>query len=240
MQRRSSGSSEDSADAPVKASRTRDNAASKKVASASLQSHDSPPPTSAARNRISNGQLNWQQSQARNSASENESGASPTAAKTSGDISTGHDKPPAWKLRSRQFQPKSPWVISLWTLFTTMAGIALLISIVYSSANLQCDPKGCRMSWMSPSFVHFSDFDTEHTRFASKYSLYLYREQGIDNRPKVCRTFFTDICSWLTRKTIRSGAFLYCSYRVMRVVINKSDPSRLSRLVTFTRLFIRM
>ncbi|KAI0908454.1 PGAP1-like protein-domain-containing protein [Ustulina deusta] len=185
MQRRSSGSSEDSADAPVKASRTRDNATSKKVASASLQSHDSPPPTSAARNRISNGQLNWQQSQARNSASENESGASPTAAKTSGDISTGHDKPPAWKLRSRQFQPKSPWVISLWTLFTTMAGIALLISIVYSSANLQCDPKGCRMSWMSPSFVHFSDFDTEHTRFASKYSLYLYREQGIDNRPKV-------------------------------------------------------
>ncbi|KAJ8124976.1 hypothetical protein O1611_g8665 [Lasiodiplodia mahajangana] len=41
------------------------------------------------------------------------------------------------------------------------------------------------MSWMSPSFVHFSDFDTEHTRFASKYSLYLYREQGIDNGPKV-------------------------------------------------------
>ncbi|KAI1352245.1 PGAP1-like protein-domain-containing protein [Xylaria sp. FL0043] len=185
MQRRSSGSSEDSADASVKASRTHDNATSKKAASASRNAHDSPPPTSAARNRISNGQLNWQQSQARNSASDTDSRASPSAAKTSGDISADHDKPPAWKLKSRQFQPKSPWAISLWTLFTSLAGIALLISIVYSSANLQCDPKGCRMSWMSPSFVHFSDFDTEHTRFASKYSLYLYREQGIDNRPKV-------------------------------------------------------
>ncbi|KAI1425271.1 PGAP1-like protein-domain-containing protein [Xylaria sp. FL1777] len=185
MQRRSSGSSEDSADAPVKASRTRDDAAPKKVASAGRQSHNSPPPISAARNRISNGQLNWQQSQERNGTSENESGTTPGATKTSGDINTDHQKPPAWKLRSRQFQPKSPWAISLWTLFTSMAGIALLISIVYSSANLQCDPKGCRMSWMSPSFVHFSDFDTEHTRFASKYSLYLYREQGIDNRPKV-------------------------------------------------------
>jgi glycosylphosphatidylinositol deacylase len=41
------------------------------------------------------------------------------------------------------------------------------------------------MSWMSPSFVRFSDFDTEHTRLASKYSLYLYREQGIENGPKV-------------------------------------------------------
>lgn len=33
---------------------------------------------------------------------------------------------------------------------------------------------------MRPAFAKFSDFDTEHTRFASKYSLYLYREGGID------------------------------------------------------------
>ncbi|KAI0532561.1 PGAP1-like protein-domain-containing protein [Xylaria digitata] len=184
MQRRSSGSSEDSADAPVKASRTRHHATPKRVASATnRRSHNSSPSASSTRNRISNGQLNWQQSQATNGASENESGASP-AIKTSGDINTDHERTPVSKLRSRQFQPKSPWAISLWTLFTSMVGITLLISIVYSSANLQCDPKGCRMSWMSPSFVHFSDFDTEHTRFASKYSLYLYREQGIDNGPK--------------------------------------------------------
>ncbi|KAI1821882.1 GPI inositol-deacylase [Xylaria intraflava] len=183
MQRRSSGSSEDSADASVKASQTRDQSRSKKVSSTRCQSQDSPALASAARNRISNGQLNWQQSHGRAGASEKEPIASAT--KTSGDINTDHDKPPVWRLKSRQFQPRSPWAISLWTLFTSITGIALLISIIYSSANLQCDPKGCRMSWMSPSFIHLSDFDTEHTRFASKYSLYLYREQGIDSRPKV-------------------------------------------------------
>ncbi|KAI0490129.1 GPI inositol-deacylase [Xylaria cf. heliscus] len=183
MQRRSSGSSEDSADASVKASRTRDHSKSRKAPSANRPSHDPSLPTSAARNRIANGQLNWQQSQGRNGSAAKEPPAS--SAKTSGDISTDDDKTPASKLKSRQFMPKSPWAISLWTLFTSIAGIALLISIIYSSANLQCDPKGCRMSWMSPSFVHFSEFDTEHTRFASKYSLYLYREQGIDHGSKV-------------------------------------------------------
>ncbi|KAI1170481.1 PGAP1-like protein-domain-containing protein [Nemania sp. FL0916] len=203
MQRRSSGSSEDSADASVKAAqpRDRDHASNpknskKKAASASSPSrsqsrshahaHDPSPSPSAPRNRIPNGQLNWQQSQARDGASAKSSGASASVAKTSGDINTDNDdRTPAWKLSSRQFTPRSPWAISLCTLLTSIAGIALLISIVYSSANLQCDPKGCRMSWMSPSFIRFSDFDTEHTRFASKYSLYLYREQGIDNGPKV-------------------------------------------------------
>ncbi|BFZ59415.1 GPI inositol deacylase [Saitoella coloradoensis] len=33
---------------------------------------------------------------------------------------------------------------------------------------------------MSPSYARLTSFDTEHTRFASKYSLYLYREQGVD------------------------------------------------------------
>lgn len=33
---------------------------------------------------------------------------------------------------------------------------------------------------MAPSFLKIVDFDTEHTRFASKYNLYLYREQGVD------------------------------------------------------------
>lgn len=42
------------------------------------------------------------------------------------------------------------------------------------------------MSYMRPSYARLNDFDTEHTRFASKYSLYLYREQGImDHDTKV-------------------------------------------------------
>ncbi|KAG5929995.1 GPI inositol deacylase [Claviceps africana] len=47
------------------------------------------------------------------------------------------------------------------------------------------EAKGCRMSYMRPSYVHFTEFDTEHTRFATKYTLYLYREQGIDDEHKL-------------------------------------------------------
>ncbi|KAI0206202.1 GPI inositol-deacylase [Astrocystis sublimbata] len=187
MHRRSSGSSEDSADAPVKASRTGEHSKSRKLPSADHSAPKSSPSPSAARNRISNNQLNWQQSQVRNGSASKEllASASKIPSKTSGDINTGDDKTPEPKLKSRHFQPQTPWAISLSAFFTSLVGIVLLLSIVYSAANLQCDLKGCRMSWMSPSFVHFSDFDTEHTRFASKYSLYLYREQGIEHGPKV-------------------------------------------------------
>ncbi|KAI9807690.1 MAG: GPI inositol deacylase [Sarcosagium campestre] len=41
------------------------------------------------------------------------------------------------------------------------------------------------MSRMAPAFAKLSDFDTEHTRFASKYSTYLYREAGVDEDTKV-------------------------------------------------------
>lgn len=38
---------------------------------------------------------------------------------------------------------------------------------------------------MRPSYIHYHEFDTEHTRFATKYSLYLYREQGFDDEHKL-------------------------------------------------------
>lgn len=41
------------------------------------------------------------------------------------------------------------------------------------------------MSYMRPSFAKLKDFDTEHTRFASKYSVYLYREEMVDEDTKV-------------------------------------------------------
>ena len=34
-------------------------------------------------------------------------------------------------------------------------------------------------------YFEFADFDTEHTRFATKYSLHLIREEGFDEDPKV-------------------------------------------------------
>lgn len=44
------------------------------------------------------------------------------------------------------------------------------------------------MSYMNPRYIHLSEFDTEHTRFASKYSLYLYREGGVYENPMVSQT----------------------------------------------------
>ncbi|KAL5604430.1 hypothetical protein BROUX41_002402 [Berkeleyomyces rouxiae] len=63
-------------------------------------------------------------------------------------------------------------------------GLAILAGILYSSATHQLDAKGYRMSFMRPGYFKFDDFDTEHTRFATKYSLYLYREGLIDDQSK--------------------------------------------------------
>ncbi|OLL24252.1 GPI inositol-deacylase [Neolecta irregularis DAH-3] len=67
-------------------------------------------------------------------------------------------------------------------LVVAFAAISLLFfyTINYSFTGHQRDTAGCRMSYMSPSYIHLKGFDTEHTRFASKYALYLYREQSID------------------------------------------------------------
>ncbi|CAM1511108.1 Fc.00g086210.m01.CDS01 [Cosmosporella sp. VM-42] len=80
---------------------------------------------------------------------------------------------------------RNPSSVSLLVLLTSALGIAILIGILKSLVSRQLDPKGCRMSYMRPSYVHFSEFDTEHTRFATKYSLYLYREQGIEDEDKL-------------------------------------------------------
>jgi pimeloyl-ACP methyl ester carboxylesterase len=85
----------------------------------------------------------------------------------------------------RRSRWRNPWATSVFTAVTTLLAFGLLFVIVQSFNTRQLDPKGCRMSYMRPSFVRFADFDTEHTRFASKYSLYLYREGGLDEDTKV-------------------------------------------------------
>ncbi|RDB19940.1 GPI inositol-deacylase [Hypsizygus marmoreus] len=47
-----------------------------------------------------------------------------------------------------------------------------------TSENLS--PQGCRMSWMSPSYILQNDFNTSWTPLARRYSLSLYREVGWD------------------------------------------------------------
>lgn len=77
------------------------------------------------------------------------------------------------------------WSISQLGLFTAVLGLVFLGAILKSLVSRQLEPKGCRMSYMRPSYIHYHEFDTEHTRFATKYSLYLYREQGFDDEQKV-------------------------------------------------------
>jgi glycosylphosphatidylinositol deacylase len=82
--------------------------------------------------------------------------------------------------RLRRARLRSPWSCSLSTLATTAVAFITLLSIAHSFFNRQVDTPGCGMPSMRPMYAHFADFDTEHTRFASKYSLYLYGEGGID------------------------------------------------------------
>ena len=90
-------------------------------------------------------------------------------------------EPRSWR-RSRA---RSPWSISLLTLGATAIAVAIFIFIVHAFLTRQLDPKGCDMCWSRPIYFRFNDFDTEHTRFASKYHLYLHREGGFDEDPKV-------------------------------------------------------
>ncbi len=80
---------------------------------------------------------------------------------------------------------RSPWSCSLLTAGITISAVVLLLSIVHAFLTRQLDSKGCDMCWSRPIYFKFSDFDTEHTRFASKYHLYLHREGGFDEDPKV-------------------------------------------------------
>lgn len=85
----------------------------------------------------------------------------------------------------RHSRTRSPWACSLLTISLTALSALVLLFIVHAFLTRQLDPKGCDMCWSRPIYIKFSDFDTEHTRFASKYNLYLYREGGFDEDPKV-------------------------------------------------------
>lgn len=82
--------------------------------------------------------------------------------------------------RARQSSLRSPWSCSILTALTTIFAIAFLASIVRSFATRQQGEAGCGVPMMSPTFIRMLEFDTEHTRFASKYNLFLYREEGVD------------------------------------------------------------
>lgn len=84
---------------------------------------------------------------------------------------------------------RSPWSCSLVTMICTALSLLLLATIAQSFLGRQLDDKGCNMSYMLSAFAKYTDFDTEHTRFATKYSLYLYREAGIDQDTRVRKRY---------------------------------------------------
>jgi GPI inositol-deacylase len=81
----------------------------------------------------------------------------------------------------RRPQSRSPWSCSPLTVITIGLAVLFVFSVVHSFLNRQVDPQGCVMSAMTPTYIKMSGFDTEHSRFATKYSLYLYREEGVDH-----------------------------------------------------------
>ncbi|KAN0069070.1 PGAP1-like domain containing protein [Elaphomyces granulatus] len=82
-------------------------------------------------------------------------------------------RPPS-RLRTNQ------WSCSLLTLSLASLGVLLLLSITYSFVNRDLGADGCDVPVMSPTYIRMVGFDAEHTHFASKYNLYLYREEGLD------------------------------------------------------------
>ncbi|KAF9881393.1 gpi inositol-deacylase [Colletotrichum karsti] len=100
--------------------------------------------------------------------------------------STASERMAELRFAGRRSRFRGPWSITILALAVTVLGITLLCAILNSSWTRQLDAKGCRMSYMRPSYIRLRDFDTEHTRFATKYSLYLYREQGVDDERKAC------------------------------------------------------
>jgi len=89
--------------------------------------------------------------------------------------------------RKRRQRLRSPWAPSPYMLLTTLAAFVTMFFMAHSFLTRQLDVKGCGMSYMRPNYARYHDFDTEHTRFASKYSLYLYREGGVDEDARACR-----------------------------------------------------
>lgn len=82
--------------------------------------------------------------------------------------------------RARQSSLRSPWSCSILTALTTFFAVVFLFFTMRSFASRQVGGNGCGVPMMSPTFIRMLEFDTEHTRFASKYNLFLYREEGVD------------------------------------------------------------
>ncbi|KAL1738629.1 PGAP1-like protein-domain-containing protein, partial [Schizophyllum fasciatum] len=60
------------------------------------------------------------------------------------------------------------------------ASLLVLLLLYFATVRIadELSPQGCRMSWMSPSYILQSDLNASWTPLAHRYSLWLYREVG--------------------------------------------------------------
>lgn len=156
----------------------------------SLQTHELDRRKSIERRPVGNrtrrlSSTNWQTSQARDASAATRTLAEPALVGVPIKETITDDKMADSRAIARRGRLRSPWASSFLVIVTTALALLALFSITHSFTSKQLDCKGCRMSYMRPSFAKLSDFDTEHTRFASKYSVYLYREGLIDEDTKV-------------------------------------------------------
>ncbi|KAL6927346.1 hypothetical protein ACO0SA_003644 [Hanseniaspora valbyensis] len=78
---------------------------------------------------------------------------------------------------------KTPSSIKYPILLLLIISCSLIYSLVFVPFE-GADSPSCRSIYMYPSYAKLNDMDSFlHTRFASKYHLYLYREQGVDPEP---------------------------------------------------------
>ncbi|KAA8916861.1 hypothetical protein TRICI_000980 [Trichomonascus ciferrii] len=73
---------------------------------------------------------------------------------------------------------RSSWYV-VWSLIVLSIAFIVLCSMSFLRGN-GTDVRQCRMSYMTPSYTEITGFDGNYTRFASKYSLFLYRERYLD------------------------------------------------------------
>ncbi|RYP73703.1 hypothetical protein DL771_003416 [Monosporascus sp. 5C6A] len=153
MKSRSSGSAEDSAPACIETTRSREpskpndqrSTARRSPSSPNEQQYSSTRATSA-RNRTSTSNVDWKATQDQNGFREKESSTGqPLAVTTSSrDDTTKGGKGGEWRPNRGWLSPsRSPWAISLLTLFSSILGISLLYAVLRSSTKLHCDVKGC-------------------------------------------------------------------------------------------------
>lgn len=71
------------------------------------------------------------------------------------------------------------------SLLAIVSSCLALLVILDSFTHHQRDANGCQPTHARPLYIRQQGFDSEMTRFASKYALYLYREQDIDTSDQV-------------------------------------------------------